>query len=188
MSHLLRCLVVLAALAVALAPAAPAQGHPQTRQGFWIGFGLGYGSLSFSCSGCSGSEGALSGYLKLGGTLSPKLLIGGETNGWTKSESGLTVTAGNASAAVYFYPAPASGFFLRGGLGLARASASGGGVSASQSGFGLVVGIGLDVRVGAKMSITPVANFNWGSLTGDAVFGEPVKQSMFQLAVGLTWH
>jgi hypothetical protein len=182
MRHLLRCLVVLAALAVALAPAASAQGHPQNREGFWIGFGLGWGSLSFSCSGCSGSEGGLSGYLKMGGTLSPKLLIGGESNGWTKSEGGATVTAANLSAAVYFYPAPAGGFFVRGGLGLATLSASSGGLTGSESGVGFVVGAGYDVRVGAKMSITPMASFNWGDL------GSGVKQRVVQLAVGVTWH
>ena len=182
MRHLSRCLVVLAALVVALAPAASAQGHPQTREGFWIGFGLGWGSLSFSCSGCSGSEGALSGYLKMGGTLSPKLLLGGETNGWTKSQSGTTVTAANASAALYFYPAPASGFFVRGGLGWATLSASSGGGTGSQSGVGFVVGAGYDVRVSPKMSVSPMASFNWGDL------GSGVKQNVFQIAVGVTWH
>jgi len=178
---------VLVALAVAVAPLAAAQGHPQVREGFCIGFGFGYGSVSYSCSGCT-SEGAVSGYLKLGGTLSPKLLVGGETNGWTKSQSGGTFTAANASAALYFYPAPTSGFFLRGGLGFASASASVSGNSFSQSGVGLVFGMGFDVRVGTKTSITPIANFNWGSLTGNQIFGEPVKQSMLQIAVGVTFH
>jgi outer membrane protein with beta-barrel domain len=174
---------LLVALLVAATPAAAAaQGHPQTRQGFWIGFGLGYASLSFSCSGCSGSEGGLGGYLKMGGTLSPKLLIGGETNGWAKSENGTTVTAGNASAAVYFFPSPSGGLFLRGGLGVATLSASNGGSSASQSGFGATFGLGYDIRVGTNMSITPVANYNWGNL------GSGVKQNVVQLAVGLTWH
>jgi len=173
---------VLVALAVAIAPVAAAQGHPQVRQGFWIGFGFGYGSLSYSCSGCSGSQGAVSGYLKMGGTLSPKLLIGGETNAWVKTESGITFTASNASAAVYFYPSPANGLFLRGGLGYAALSASQGGSSNSQSGFGAVFGLGYDIRVGTNTSITPVANFNWGSI------GSGVKQNVFQLAVGVTFH
>jgi len=173
---------LLAAFVVALAPSAAAQGHPQTRQGFWIGFGLGYGKLSFSCSGCSGSEGALSGYLKLGGTLSSKLLIGGETDGWTKTESGTRVTAANASAVLYFYPSPTGGFFLRGGLGWASLSASSGGTTGSQSGAGAVFGVGYDIRVGTNMSVVPVANFNWGNL------GSGVKQNVFQIALGLTWH
>ena len=182
MRHLSRTVAVLAVLGVSIAPLASAQGHPQTRDGFWIGFGFGWASLSFSCSGCSGSDGAFSGYLKMGGTLSPKLLIGGETNAWVKSQSGSTLTASNASAAVYFYPSPASGLFLRGGLGYASLSASSGGSSASQSGFGAVFGLGYDIRVGTNTSITPVANFNWGSI------GSGVKQNVFQLAVGVTFH
>jgi Outer membrane protein beta-barrel domain len=170
----------LTALVLVLAPALSAQGRPQTRDGFWIGFGLGWGSLSFSCSGCSGSEGAFSGYLKMGGTISPKVLIGGESNGWSKSDAGTTLTAGNLSATVYFYPQPTGGLFLRGGIGWASLSVSGGG--GSESGAGAVFGVGYDVRVGAKTSIVPVANFNWGDL------GSGVKQNVFQLAVGVTFH
>src|SRR2546425_13284282 len=40
-----RSLAMLAALLVLSVSIASAQ-HPQTRKGFWIGFGLGYGSLS----------------------------------------------------------------------------------------------------------------------------------------------
>jgi len=99
MRAIARVLAMTCFLALGTAGRAWAQ-HPQTREGFWIGFGFGYGSLGFSCSGCSGTEGAPSGYLKLGGTLSPNLLIGGETDGWTKSISGTTLTAGNASLAL----------------------------------------------------------------------------------------
>jgi len=179
MRHLSRCLAGITALAIVLVSAAPAQGRAQTREGFWIGFGLGYGSLGFDCSGCGTErEGAVSGYLKLGGTLSPKLLLGGETNGWTKSEGGTTLTAGNASAVVYFYPSPTGGFFLRGGLGFATLSIGG----FDESGVGGVIGTGFDIRMGAKTSITPVFNFNWGSLS------DGVSQNVVQLAVGVTFH
>src|SRR2546430_9543539 len=101
-----RFLAALGVLLIVTMPALSAQ-HPQTRKGFWIGFGLGYGSLS--CTGCS-STGGVSGYLKLGGTVSPHLLLGGETNGWTKNVNGYTLTAGNASFVAYYYPNPAGGF------------------------------------------------------------------------------
>src|SRR5882724_3685837 len=120
--------------------------HPQTRKGFWIGFGFGYGS--YSCTGC-GSTGSVSGYLKMGGTIDPHLLLGGETNGWTKSQSGQTLTTGNASFAAYYYPQPAGGFFLRGGVGFSDIRISGGGASASQTGLGATGGLGYDLRVGA---------------------------------------
>src|SRR5437762_13844835 len=106
--------------------------HPQTREGFWIGFGFGYGSLGFSCDGCSGTEGAPSGYLKLGGTLSPNLLIGGETDGWTMRISGATLAAGSAALALYCSPQVPGGPFLRGVVG--AVVLSGGAISAGRSG------------------------------------------------------
>ena len=151
------------------------------RKGFWIGFGLGYGSLGFTCNGCvSNREGAASGYLKLGGTLSSQLLLGGELNGWTKDDgTGTTTTTGNASFTAYFYPAPAGGFFLRGGLGVASLHVDG---FNSETGLGFVLGGGYDIRVGTNVSITPVMNFNWG---------HPVSglgQNVFQMGVGVTFH
>jgi hypothetical protein len=179
MRHLSRRLAVMTALALVLASAASAQGRPQTREGFWIGFGFGYGSLGFDCPGCGDErEGALSGYLKLGGTLSPKLLLGGETNGWSKDISGTTVTAANASAVLYFYPSASGGFFLRGGLGWATLEIG----DVSESGGGAVFGTGFDIRMGAKTSITPVLNFNFGSLANN------FRQNVVQLAVGVTFH
>jgi hypothetical protein len=160
--------------------AAAAQGHPQTREGFWIGFGFGYGSLGFECSGCTNDrEGAFSGYLKMGGTLSPKLLLGGETNGWTKDDQGTMVTAANASLTLYFYPSADGGFFLRGGVGWASLKIEGLG---SETGPGGTFGLGYDIRVSPKMSVTPVLNFNGGVLADD------FKQNVVQLAVGVTWH
>src|SRR5207249_1222133 len=84
---------------------------------------------SLGCQNCSGRTGALSGNISLGGTLSPKLLLGVSTNGWTKSDSGATLTVGTLTAAVRFYPSATGGFFMTGGLGL-------GTVSAGVSGFG----------------------------------------------------
>ena len=65
-------------------------GHPQARQGFWIGLGGGYGSAGVSCDGCDGDrEGAFAGSFKLGGTLSERVLLGVESNGWIKEQDGI---------------------------------------------------------------------------------------------------
>jgi len=175
MRHLLAALLLVAAPA-----AAAAQGHPQTREGFWIGFGFGYGSLGFECSGCSSDrEGAFSGYLMMGGTLSPKLLLGGESSAWTKDDGGTMVTAGNVSAVLVFYPNANGGFFLRAGLGWASLDIEGLG---SETGPGGTLGLGYDLRLSDKMSISPVVNFYGGALAND------FKQNWMQVAVGLTWH
>ena len=181
-----------AALLLALLGAAAARAqHPQTRQGFWIGFGLGFGSLGLSCDGCSSidRESGVSGFLKMGGTVSDKLLLGGESNGWTKDIAGTgRVTAGNVSFTAYYYPAPANGFFLRGGLGFADYKEEG---EKGSVGFGVTLGLGYDVRVGSNFSLTPVANFSFGSV-GDAHSGGIIipgtKENVFQLGLGFTWH
>src|SRR5258705_4097376 len=104
----LRAIGFSAFFAVLLASSASAQ-KAQTRQRFRIGGGLGYGSLG--CNGCD-RVGAPSGYLKLGGTLRQNILLGVETNGWTKSELGNRLTMGNVSGAVYWYPMTTNGMFV----------------------------------------------------------------------------
>jgi hypothetical protein len=164
--------------------------HPQTRQGFWIGFGFGFGSLGLSCNGCSSisRESGISGFLKMGGTVNEHLLLGGESDGWTKDVGGTRITTGNLSFTAYYYPAPASGFFLRGGLGFASYQESG---QSASGGFGITFGLGYDVRVGTNFSLTPVANYSWGSV-GDAHSGGLIipgtKENVFQVGLGFTWH
>ena len=170
----LRATGFCALFAVLLASAASAQ-QAQTRQGFWIGGGMGYGSLG--CSGCD-RTGAPSGYLKLGGTLRENVLLGVETNGWTKSELGARLTMGNVSGAVYWYPMTTNGFFVKGGAGYSVLDAD---VAGSTSGFGLLGGLGYDVRVGRNLSITPVANWFRGSFNGGSA-------NVLQIGMGVTSH
>ena len=169
----LRAIGFSAFFAILLASSASAQ-QTQTRQGFWIGGGLGYGSLG--CDGCD-RVGAPSGYLKLGGTLRQNILLGVETNGWTKSEFGNRLTMGNVSGAVYWYPMTTNGMFVKAGAGYSVLDNG----FASTSGFGLLGGVGYDVRVGRNLSITPVANWFRGSFDGGSA-------NVLQIGMGVTSH
>src|SRR5256712_12654735 len=75
--HTARIVALLAAFSCA-ASVARAQ-YPQRRDGFWIGFGLGYGSANIKCDQCVDRSGVgrVSGIVKLGGTPSRNVLIGG---------------------------------------------------------------------------------------------------------------
>ncbi len=155
----------------------------QTREGFWIGFGFGYGGLDITCDGCDVSrESSISGYLKMGGTLSPGLLIGGQTFGWYKEESGVKVTEGSLTANVWFYPNPAGGFWLTGGAGLASLSADAGiGGSDTETGFAVLAGLGYDLRVGRNLSLVPSATWQFGNFDGGGA-------NVLQVALGITFH
>lgn len=172
-------------------------GHPQERQGFWIGFGGGYGSADASCDGCEGGdrEGSYTGFVKLGGTLNERVLLGFETNGWIKEQEGITLTLGSMTGTVTFYPQASSGFFLKGGVGLSYVdtdfyvgSLS---VNVSKTGWGVLAGLGYDVRVGANVSLTPSVNFYYGQ-PGDLAFdGEELlgwKQNVVTFELGITFH
>ncbi len=186
-----RFLAALGVLLIVTMPALSAQ-HPQTRDGFWIGFGFGYGSRHETCTGCgSANDGGVTGFLKLGGTLSKNVLLGGAVNAWTKSESGVTESLGNVTASVYYYPAPASGLFLTGGLGLSDYRLSDGG-SITGAGWGFTAGTGYDIRVGRNVSLTPVVNFAYGHVgdlsSGGTTVDAGWKQSVIDFALGVTFH
>jgi hypothetical protein len=174
----LRATGFCALLAVLLATTANAQ-QAQIRKGFWIGGGMGYGSMGISCTGCPdfNREGGMSGYLKLGGTIRQNILLGVESTAWTKSEGGATLTMGNASGAVYWYPMTANGLFVKAGAGYSILDDG----FANESGFGMLAGLGYDVRVGRNLSITPVANWFRGGFTD-------LSANVIQLGVGVTSH
>lgn len=171
-----------ALLTAVLATSAFAQ-QAQTRQGLWVGGGMGYGSLGLSCDGCGDvpREGGISGYAKVGGTLRPNLLFGVELNGWTDSEAGARVTMGNMSGAAYWYPMAAQGLFIKAGAGYSTLMVDDGISTADDSGLGILGGVGYDIRMGKNLSITPVANWFRGGFDGGSA-------NVIQFGVGVTSH
>ena len=160
---------------------ASAQGRPQTREGFFLGFGVGYGSLG--CSNCTGDrEGGQAGHLMLGGALNDRMLLGAETTVWLKEQNGVTLTQGNVCATLYFYPDARSGFFLKGGVGFANLDLDvKGWGNSSETGFGVLAGLGYDVRVGRMFSLTPYGTFAFGAFDGG-------ETNVVQAGVAVTWH
>lgn len=160
----------LAVLALVLIGAGrlEAQGRTLERRGFFIGGGLGYGGLDITCGGCDfAREGSVSGFFHLGGAVSPQLLLGAESNGWYKSESGVSVTMATLTFTAIGYPSKTANFFVRGGAGAGVLSADAGVFgSDSETGFGGSLGVGYDLPIGGRTALTPFANYFFGTFSG----------------------
>lgn len=166
--------IVTALLLGVIASPALAQGR---HDGFWIGFGLG--------GGVAHDEGGGGAYLRLGGTPTDMLLVGGEAIAWAKSENNTTVSQGNFTANILFYPSLTSGLFLKTGLGFATvtASATSGNitVTATDNGFGTTFGAGFDIKLGRNLYLTPNADALVQVISGNT-------ETVWLFTVGLTWH
>ena len=169
---------IFAVLAVASTFAIPAALQAQSaRQGFWVNGGVGYGSLG--CQDCTERANGFSGQLALGMTLSPRFLIGVGTNGWTREEDDIRLSAGTLTAQVRFYPT--ANFYILGGVGVAQMDLSSGGITASEKAAGAVLGVGYDIRIGRNLSLSPYWNgVGMSNDNGDANFG--------QIGLGITLH
>ncbi|MHC4769514.1 MAG: hypothetical protein ACYTEI_12490 [Planctomycetota bacterium] len=188
-----RTLLVVLCCTVTLGVTTLEAQNPQTREGFWIGLGLGAGSVGADCDLCNDDrEIGLSGNLRLGGALSQKVLLGAGTNGWIKSESGINQSVGALSALVVFYPSATGGFFLQGGLGVLRYEADDGVDEVTSTGFGALLGLGYDFRVGGNFSLSPFLNFlasSGGSLKFDGMdLDIDFNANLVQFGLGVTWH
>jgi hypothetical protein len=103
--------------------AVAAQSEPtanaRRRSGFHVGLGLGAGVMDFACQGCDiTSETGVSGFLSLAGSVGEKTLLGVETTGWTKNQSGTTARVYSVTAQVTEYLSTTSGLFLGAGVGI----------------------------------------------------------------------
>ncbi len=150
------------------------------RHGFWFSGGLGWG-LASSSEDWSAQESGLSGGLSLGGTVSQHVQLGAGTNAWTKEVDGVMLTMGTLSALARIYPSSRGGFFFLGGLGVSRETANFNGLTLSETGSGAVLGIGYDIRVGRKVSLTPFYN-------GVGISNDLEDLGFAQLGLSVTFH
>lgn len=187
----------LAIVAAFLAGAGPllAQGaRPNTREGFWIGFGVGWGSAGLECSVCTNQR--FAGYgadLRAGGTLSPSVLLGGEMNSWVHSEANVNENMVFVSFTATFYPTREGAFYLKIGLGGMAYRGDDGVLEVTATAPAAVLGAGYEFRVGPNLSIVPYLNSLATSAAKFEINRQPVSSgdiqiTLLQLGVGLTWH
>ncbi|HWP38097.1 MAG TPA: hypothetical protein VNL18_11145, partial [Gemmatimonadales bacterium] len=185
---------VLAAMALVLTAVpllAQSPGRPNTRQGFWASFGVGAGSTGAECNQCSSDRTTGgSGYIRLGGTVSNKVLLGGESTGWFHSEGGVDETLGFASFVLLWYPSATGAFYLKFGLGGMSYEAQAPLLELTATAPSGSFGLGYEIRVGRNVSIVPFLNSLASSSVELKVNGTPVPTddisvTLVQLGVGV---
>lgn len=160
------------------------------HEGFWIGFGIG-GGVNTADNVEDGKRGGGAAYLRLGGTLSQKWLLGGEISVWGRQEDTIlgdntvSLTRSNATFTAMFFPSDNGGFFLKGGIGGANVELQAGGIKISEQGVGTTFGLGYDIRLGRNLYLTPnidalIQTFELAS--------ETITNSLVLVTLGLTWH
>lgn len=156
--------------------------------GFWLGGGIGGG---FTDQGSDDiDDGGFAAYLRMGGTLSDRLLLGGELIGLTRDAGAgvddANVHQGNATLSLLYHPASPGGFFAKAGAGFASTSVvlreGSLTVTNEESGFGLTFGVGYDLRLGSNLYLTP----NFDVLVQS--FDEFGDSNLFLLTVGIGFH
>ena len=162
--------LLLAAIALAVFVTPVTAQHPNTRQGFWYGFGFGAGSSQLHCEICNDQSGTdLSAAIRAGGVLSKSWLLGAELTGWTNSQDVATRRSWSANAIALWYPWPERGAYLKGGFGITGYSASDSVDVISTTQPGGIIGLGYEWRVGKNYSLNPYFNFQY-TLSGDLQF------------------
>ncbi len=187
-------LVLTGVLASAVVMQAAAQ-YPNSRRGFWIGGGIGDGSVGVTCYDCNTDRySGFSGFLKAGGTVSRHVLLGGELSGWGHSGPGYHESLGFGDFIATIYPSAAGAFFLKvgvGGMSYKYTDDQGDEITATAPAG--TFGIGYDFRVRPNLSLTPFLNF---FATDPVRFtynglqvppGRNIKINMTQFGIGLTW-
>lgn len=169
-----------------LLAAAPVEAQGNIKHdGFYFGAGLGIGWAKYHGDASDGTtESGLSGMIRMGGHLRPNLLIGGESNGWYRSDDGFNYTWGSLMATSYFYPGSSLPLFLKGGLGYMHTSISDDVDDLSSGHFAIQLGAGYDLKIAKGSAIT--FYFNWikgisGSLEFDGDHVGDVSPSIIQL-------
>jgi hypothetical protein len=140
------------------------------RHGFWGAFGLGAGGEAFDLRDGAGYSGDLykpTVSLRLGGTPSRYVRLGGEVLGWINDQGRRTESLTSVLFITQFYPAPATGLYLKGGLGLGRNEVSfDPGFGIGDTGFAGILGAGWEIRVGRRLYLNPAVDLVEHRYTG----------------------
>lgn len=168
------------------------------RRSWYIGFGIGsgYGWFDFPGESISFNEmfegfntATLTMNFKVGGTVSPYMLVGFDWTAIRRAGSAEGISAAvqiNNYDAVFTYFPFKEGFFLRGGLGFAGAiqDISGYGI-ATAYGFDILLGTGYAFWLGRSFNLTLNADYSMQFYGGG---DEPDGSKFINIYLGFDWY
>lgn len=183
--------LAVAAMLVALS-AASIEAQVQ-REGQWLAVGLGGGVDQISCGVCQGDpKTGITGFVRFGGTISDRLLLGAEFDGWTRSDESIRQYMGALNAIAVLYAGPEARFHVKGGVGAMGFRASEEGDALTALTFGVTAGAGYDFPIRENLSLTPFASLTLAPFANLKFNGELAQDGatlgLLQAGLGLTWH
>lgn len=192
-------IATLAVTSIGFAATPSFAGHPQEREGFFVGVSIGGGGVTETCGQCSrgNRDWGPAGDARVGWAVGPRVLLGPEVSLSTVTDGEATLDLYGILGVATVYPRPSSGFFLKGGLGTAIASYSfdfaGGQVDGqAKAGLAFKAGAGYDFRVAREISLTPgVTYLRTKSIQfeGDDVLSlSNFKYDVVAFTIGITFH
>jgi hypothetical protein len=190
--------VTAAAAILFLCGAASAQQTPRGlvevrdggRHGFWGGLGVGAGGEGFDLRDGAGYSEEL--YrptisLRLGGTPSQYVRLGGEILAWIDDQGRQTESISSILFVGQFYPSSGAGLYLKGGLGVGRHQVDfDDGFGVGDTGFAGLVGAGWEVRVGRKVYLNPAVDLVQQRYTGRG--GDRYRERILNFGVGVLFQ
>jgi hypothetical protein len=164
--------------------------HDTERHGFWAGFGLGAGGEAFDLRDGLGYSADLyrpTVSVRLGGTPNRYLRLGGEILGWIDDQHDQTNSLTSVLFITQLYPAPSTGLYLKGGLGLGRNEVDfDRGYGVGDTGFAGLLGAGWEIRMGRRWFLNPAVDLVEQRYTGRG--GDRYRERIVNFGVGLLFQ
>jgi hypothetical protein len=158
-----------------------------SRRGFWLGLGLGAGGESFDLSPSNGYSDLLyrpTVSLRLGGTVSQHLRLGGEVLSWINDVGPAVESLSSALFIAQLYPFSGSGFYVKGGLGIGRNAVDfDDGFDEGDTGFAGLIGAGYELRLGRRFYLNPTIDLV-GHRYDDGVVGD-YRERLVNFGLGI---
>jgi hypothetical protein len=172
------------------APRGLVEVHEGGRHGFWGGLGIGAGGEAFDLRDGLGYSDVLyrpTVSLRLGGTPNRYLRLGGEVLGWINDQGDRTESLTSVLFITQLYPAPMTGFYLKGGLGLGRNEVDfNDGFGVGDTGFAGLLGAGWEVRVGKRWYLNPAVDLVEHRYTGRG--GDRYRERLVNFGMGVLFQ